>query len=106
MTTFDDRLKAELAKFRHDMEFEFKVRVRRDKLFALEIAQELGLSRDESLEYAKALVLADFRQCGDDPILEKVVSDLEAKGKPVDKVGLKRELDKLNAQAHDQMMQE
>jgi len=106
MTTFDDRLQAELAKFRHDMEFEFKVRLRRNKLFALKIADRLGLTGDEALDYAKALAIADFRQCGDDPIIERVISDLEAKGQEVDTVGLKRDLDKLQVQAHQQMMQE
>jgi len=106
MTTFDNRLQAELAKFRHDMEFEFKVRLRRDKLFALKIADRLGLTGNEALEYAKALAIADFRQCGDEPILERVISDLEAKGEEVDTVGLKRDLEKLQAQAHQQMMQE
>ncbi len=106
MTTFDHRLKAELAKFRHDMEFEFKVRLRRDKLFALQVAERLGLSREEAAEYAKTLVLADFRQCDDDPILSQVSRDLEAKGEPVDTVGLKRDLEKLEAEAHEQLMQE
>jgi len=106
MTTFDNRLQAELAKFRHDMEFEFKVRLRRNKLFALKIADRLGLSADAALDYAKAVVLADSRQCGDDPILEKAIADLEAKGEAVDTVGLKRDLDKLQAEAHQQMMSE
>jgi len=106
MTTFDDRLQAELARFRHDMEFDFKVRLRRNKLFALKVADRLGLSREEALDYAKAVVLADFRQCGDDPILEKAVEDLEAKGEAVDAVGLKRDLEKLQSEAHQQMMSE
>jgi hypothetical protein len=106
MTTFDNRLQAELAKFRHDMEFEFKVRLRRNKLFALKIAERLGLAGDQALDYAKAVVLADFRQCGDDPILDKAICDLEAKGEAVDTVGLKRDLEKLQAEAHQQMMNE
>jgi len=106
MTTFDDRLKAELAKFQHDMEFDFKVRLRRNKLFALKVAQELGLSGEEAMAYAKAVVLADFSQVGDDPILDKVVEDLRAKGAAVDPVGLRRDLDHMKSEAHQQMMQE
>ncbi len=106
MTTFDERLKAELAKFKHDMEFEFRVRMRRDKLFALQVAKELGLAEAEALAYAKAVVLADFAQVGDDPVINKVVEDLQARGATVDPVGLQRDLDKLKMEAQQQVMQE
>mgnify|MGYP006290664763 CR=1 FL=1 len=106
MTVFDDRLKAELAKFQHDMELEFRVRLRRNKLFALRVAKQLGLQEREALDYAKAVVLADFGQVGDDPVLTKVVEDLRAKGAEVDTVGLQRDLDKMKHEAQQQVMQE
>ena len=106
MTVFDDRLKAELAKFQHDMELEFRVRLRRNKLFALRVAKQLGLQEREALDYAKAVVLADFGQVGDDPVLTKVVEDLRAKGAEVDTGGLQRDLDKMKHEAQQQVMQE
>jgi hypothetical protein len=106
MTAFDDRLKAELSKFQHDMELEFRVRLRRNKLFALRVAKELGLEDRDALDYAKAVVLADFSQVGDDPVLQKVIEDLRAKGAEVDAIGLQRDLDKMKQQAQQQVMQE
>lgn len=106
VTLFDDRLQGELSKFQHDMEFAFRVRLRRNKLFALKVAKDLGMADGEALDYAKAVVLADFGQVGDDPMLSKVIDDLKKGGVEVDEVGLQRDLDKLKAQAHDQVMQE
>lgn len=106
MTAFDDRLKGELAKFQHDMEFEFRVRLRRNKLFALKVAKALGLDDARALEYAKAVVLADFRQVGDAPVLAKVVEDMRAKGVSIDEVGLQRDLEHFKAEAQQQVMQE
>ena len=50
---FEDRQKAEEAKYRHDQEFMFKVRNRRNKLFGLWLAEtHLGRSGDEAAAYA------------------------------------------------------
>lgn len=106
MTLFDHRLKGELAKFQHDIELAFRVRLRRDKLFALQVARQLGMEEADALDYAKALVLADVGQVGDHNVLAKVVQDLKEHGQAVDEVGLQRELDRLKEQAQQQVMQE
>ncbi len=106
MTMFDDRLKAELSKFQHDMEFAFRVRLRRNRLFALKVAEQLGLTGDAALDYAKAVVMADFSQVGDDPVLRKVEDDLRKRGGEVDVVGLERELAKMKEEAEEQVMTE
>ena len=106
MTTFDDRLQGELARFHHDQEVAFRIRLRRDKLFGQKIAQELGLEGEAAAEYAKAIVIADMSEAGDDVILRKVEADLAAKSLPVDREGLKRDLTKLQQEAHQQVMTE
>jgi hypothetical protein len=106
MTTFDDRLQGELARFHHDQEIGFRIRLRRDKLFGMEVAAMLGLEGAAAADYAKELVIADMSEAGDEVILRKVSSDLEAKSVAVDLEGLKRKLAKLQAHAQDQVMQE
>ncbi|MFW5833683.1 MAG: DUF1476 domain-containing protein [Pseudomonadota bacterium] len=106
MTTFDDRLQGELARFHHDQEIGFRIRLRRDKLFGLEVAAMLGLEGTAAADYAKELVIADMSEAGDDVILRKVRTDLEAKSVPVDLEGLKRNLVKLQSEAQHQVMNE
>jgi hypothetical protein len=80
MTTFDDREKAFERKFAQDEELRFRATARRNKLFGLWAAEKLGLSGSEAEDYAKSVVKADFAQPGDDDVLNKVRTDLEAKG--------------------------
>ncbi|MFW5680671.1 MAG: DUF1476 domain-containing protein [Pseudomonadota bacterium] len=106
MTTFDGRLQGELARFHHDQEIGFRIRLRRDKLFGLEVAAMLGLEGAAAADYAKELVIADMSEAGDDVILRKVRADLEAKSVAVDLEGLKRDLVKLQSEAQHQVMNE
>jgi hypothetical protein len=43
MPTFEDRERAFETKFAHDEEFRFLVAARRDKLFAAQVAEQIGL---------------------------------------------------------------
>jgi len=76
---FEDREKAEESKYKHDQEFMFKVRNRRNKLFGLWIAETyLGKAGQEAMDYAKDVVMADFERPGDGDVLDKVKEDLAA----------------------------
>ncbi len=80
MTTFDDRENAFERKFAHDEELRFKATARRNKLLGLWAAGKLGKSGAEAEAYAKSVVMADFQEAGDEDVLRKVRSDLEANG--------------------------
>ena len=80
MTTFDDRKDAFEKKFAHDEELRFKATARRNKLLGLWAAEKLGKSGAEAEAYAKSVVMADFEEAGDDDVLRKVRSDLQAGG--------------------------
>lgn len=106
MTAFDDRLKGQLAQFKHEMELMFRTRLRRNKLFGLEIAKKLGLEDESAVIYAKSVVLADLQKRGDEEIINKVMADMRASGLDVDEVDLERELKKLSNSAKEQVMKE
>ena len=107
MTTFDDRERAEEARFRHDQELGFKARNRRNKLFGLWIAQEhLGLSGDAAANYAKDVVMADFESPGEADMLRKVKGDLAQAGKQVSDHMLEKRLKELETQAFQQVRSE
>ncbi|KAB0269192.1 DUF1476 domain-containing protein [Microvirga brassicacearum] len=94
MSGFDERKDAFEKKFAHDEELRFKATARRNKLFGLWAAEQLGKSGTDADAYAKSVVLADFEEAGDADVLRKVQADLTAAGKTVDAMEL---ADALNA---------
>ena len=81
MTTFDKREEGFEKKFALDEELQFKANARRNKLLGAWAAEKLGLSGADADAYAKAVVLADFEEAGDEDVFRKVRADLDAKGK-------------------------
>ncbi|MEQ8405046.1 MAG: DUF1476 domain-containing protein [Oceanicaulis sp.] len=80
MSTFDDREKAYENKYAHDQELEFKAVARRNKLLGLWAAELMGMDETASLEYAKAVVKADFEEAGHEDVFRKVRGDFDARG--------------------------
>ena len=80
-TTFDKREEGFEKQFAHDEELRFKANARRNKLLGAWAAEKLGLSGADAEAYAKAVVVADFDEAGDDDVFRKVRADLDAKGK-------------------------
>jgi hypothetical protein len=103
MAQFDDRKDAFESKFAHDEGLRFKAMARRNKLFGLWAASQLGQSEAEAETYAKSVVRADFEEAGDDDVLRKVRKDLEAGGKNVPDVELRRIMNELLARAVEEV---
>lgn len=99
MTTFDEREKAFEAKYKQDEELRFKVMTRRDKLFGLFVAEQLGLKSDEAEAYAKSVVKANFEKPGDGDMIAKVKTDLAAAGKDVSDHRLEKALEESEGKA-------
>lgn len=75
MTTFDQRKDAFENKFALDEELRFKANARRNKLLGLWAAEKLGKSGADAEAYAKAVVVADFEEAGEEDVLRKVKND-------------------------------
>ena len=80
MTTFDDRERAEEAKFAHDEEMLFRIHARRNRLLGQWAAERMGLSAVEAEAYAKSVVQADFEEGGDEDVIRKLLGDLVGAG--------------------------
>lgn len=106
MTTFDNREKAFENKYAHDAEMQFKAEARRNKLLGLWAAEKMGLSGGEADAYAKAVVIADFEEAGDEDVYRKVAGDLAGKGLNVPETEIRKQMRELMAQAKDQIMKE
>ncbi|WP_067737095.1 DUF1476 domain-containing protein [Novosphingobium naphthalenivorans] len=80
MTSFQDRERAEEAKFAFDAETQFRIQARRNRLLGEWAAERMKLSQAESEAYAKSVVQADFEEAGDEDVIRKLLGDLTAAG--------------------------
>jgi hypothetical protein len=106
MSTFDEREKAFENKFKRDQDLQFKVNNRRNRLLGQWIASQLGKVGPDADAYAKEVVMSDFDKAGDDDVLQKVLADLGAAGKPADSAAVRKQMDKLLDEAKKQLMEE
>ena len=91
MTTFDERKDAFEKKVRPSTRsLRFKAMARRNKLFGLWAAGQLGKTGADADAYAKSVVMADFEEAGEDDVLRKVRGDLEAAGNTLSETDLRR----------------
>lgn len=80
MTSFEDRERAEEAKYAHDADTQFRIQARRNRLLGEWAAERMGLSQAETEAYAKGVVQADFEEAGDEDVIRKLLGDLTAAG--------------------------
>lgn len=80
MSGFDDRERAEEAKYAMDEATNFKVMARRNKLLGLWAADLMNLTGADADAYAKSVVLSDLEEPGEEDVFRKVQGDLEAAG--------------------------
>jgi hypothetical protein len=104
MESFSDREKGFEARFKHDQDRAFRITARRNKLFGLWAATQLGLPAGEAAQaYAMTVVAADFETPGDDDVIRKVLADLADKGIAVTEAELRTELARAEAEARAQL---
>ena len=103
MNEFTKRGEAFEGKFAHEEALRFKAIARRNRLVGLWAAQRLGKSGADAEAYASTVVIADFEEPGDEDVVSKVVSDLQAAGVPSDQVQVKRVLEEFMIRAMDEI---
>ena len=106
MTTFDDRERAEEAKFARDEEMHFRVHARRNRLLGGWAAKRMGLSAEEADAYAKEVIQADFEEAGDEDVIRKLLGDLIAAGVEIDETEIRIALDEKLVEARRALMGE
>lgn len=106
MTTFDDRERAEEAKFARDEEMLFRIQARRNKLLGHWAAERMGLDAAETEAYAKAVVQAEFEEAGDEDVVRKLLGDLISAGVEVEEGEIRLALDAKAVEARRQLMGE
>jgi hypothetical protein len=103
MTNIEDRERAFESKFALDEELRFKATARRNKLLGLWAAEKLGKSGDAADEYAKAVVVADIEEAGEEDVFRKVRKDFDAAGVAQSDHQIRRTMEELMAVAAEQI---
>lgn len=106
MTNFNDRERAEEAKYALDADTAFRVAARRNRLLGEWAAGEMGLTPEETEAYRKAVVQADFEEAGDEDVIRKVLGDLIGAGVDVDEATVRTKLGEKAVEARRQLMSE
>ena len=106
MSSFDDRERAEEAKYALDQNTQFKVMARRNKLLGLWAADLLGLTGPDAEAYAKAVVLSDLEEAGDDDVFRKVRGDFDTGGVDRSDSRIRQQMAELMPVAREQVMNE
>lgn len=78
--TFKERRLGFEAQFAHDEETDFRIHVRRDRLFGEWMADRLSLTGSEATSYARSMIGTGLEVPGDEDILQRVEHDAEEHG--------------------------
>ncbi|MFM7403069.1 MAG: DUF1476 domain-containing protein [Erythrobacter sp.] len=104
MTDFQDRQRAEEAKFALDNETAFRIAARRNKLLGEWAAGVMNLTPEETDAYRKAVVQADFEESGDEDVVRKLLGDLTAAQADVSEADIRAKLEELAIEARRQLL--
>lgn len=106
MSTFDDRERAQEAKYALDQETQFKVAARRNKLLGLWAADLMGMSGDDAEAYAKTVVLSDLEEAGEEDVFRKVRGDFDTAGVDRTDARIREQMAELMPIAREQIMKD
>ncbi|MEH6696846.1 MAG: DUF1476 domain-containing protein [Hyphomonas sp.] len=106
MSSFDDRERAEEAKYALDQETHFKVLARRNKLLGLWAADLMGLIDGDAEAYAKTVVLSDLEEAGEEDVFRKVRGDFDAAGIDRTDARIREQMAQLMPVAREQIMKD
>ena len=98
-TTFDKREEGFEKKFAHDEELRFKAHARRNRMLGMWAAGKLGISGTDAEAYAKAVVMADLEEAGDNDVFKKIRNDFDGKGVAQSDAQIRHAMEDLMAKA-------
>jgi hypothetical protein len=101
MNILEEREEAAEKEYIMKLERSFRVRARRDRMLARWAAELIG--RQDLDAYFGEIVMADLTEPGDEDVLSKVWTDLQAAGVSIDQAGLRGKMSQLLFDAAEQV---
>ncbi len=102
---FEERERAFEAKYSNDQDVAFRLHARRDKIFGLWVAAQLGYAADQAEHYAHTLVIL-VEPHRETALMQKVTHDLAMAGKTVTQQEIDAAFRSAHAEARAQMIAE
>lgn len=106
MSGFDDRKDGFEKKYAHDEALKFKAAARRNKLLGHWAAEKLGLAGDKAEAYAKAVIVADLKEAGDEDVFRKIRADFDAAHVAESDHQIRKRMEEFEAEAIRQLRDE
>lgn len=103
---FDDRKKSYENKFAHDLELDFKLNARANKLMALWAAEQMGKDDTDAMSYAMEVVESGLRLTGEWNVIDKISQDLSRAGITMTREDLQDTHARIRAEAREQLLAE
>lgn len=107
MSSFEEREKAEEAKFAHDATLRFKAEARRNKHVAYWACAQLGVTEANAIaNYVAEVIAADMVQAGPEDVVVKIRADFDAKGVAVSDDEIRAKIAQFDEQARKEVSSE
>lgn len=106
MSGFDDRKDQFEKKFAHDQALRFRAEAKRNRMLGEWAGGLLGHSGAALEDYVKAVIVADFKEAGDEDVFRKIREDFKAAGVDQSDHQIRRHMDEFMAKAMEQVMSE
>lgn len=107
MSSFEEREKAEEAKFAHDATLRFKAEARRNKHVAYWACAQLGVTEANAIaNYVAEVIAADMVQAGPEDVVVKIRADFDAKGVAVSDDEIRAKIAQFDEQARQEVSSE
>lgn len=88
----DDKKKQSEKKFELEAEKKFKIIALRNKYLGLWAAEKLSIKIEERENYAKEVILADFKEVGDQDVIDKILQDFQSNNISIDQEVIKQKM--------------
>ncbi|MEE8393496.1 MAG: DUF1476 domain-containing protein [Rhodospirillales bacterium] len=104
--TLHERDKSQEAKFKMDQELRFKAESRRNKLLGIWAAERMGMTSEETDEFAKEVVIADLEGPGVGAVIGRILKEFEKRNVEMTENAIAGKLESLYLVAEKQIAAE
>ncbi len=107
MSSFEERERAEEAKFAFDAELRFKAEARRNKHLAYWACDEIGIeSANDRANYLAEVITADLTEAGPEDVVVKIKADFDAHSVQIDEATIRTKVAEFDELAKREVIDE